>query len=548
MADTALPIPAPRATRAASPRRARGLWPFSALTSRIVTLNVIGLVALLAGILYLNQYRESLIEARIEALMIQAEIIGGAIAYTAGNPDDPLGLDPQEARDAMLSLVPLTQTRAQLWLNDRAPIADTGYYIGTGQVLTRPLPAREEGFKAVLGRIYDALTAWMPAGASRITIEPARGSPFDRRDARLALAGRSTSAVRQTQSGDLIVTVAVPVQRYRVIQGALLLATEAGDIDNLVRAERLATIEVFLVALAVTVSLSLLLAATIARPIRRLAEAARRVDPARARQALIPDLTARRDEIGDLSGSLGAMTRALLDRIGAIESFAADVAHEIKNPLTSLRSAVETLGRVKTDEQRARLLAVILDDVGRIDRLISDISAASRLDAELARADVGAVDLAALLETLDDVYANMTLTQGRRVTFAHDGGVQGRDGLIVVGLESRLGQVMRNLIDNALSFSPADGTVRVMARRRAGGVDLIVDDDGPGIPEDSLSRIFDRFYSERPEGETFGEHSGLGLSIARQIVEAHGGALRAENRRDADGRVAGARFTVSLPA
>jgi two-component system sensor histidine kinase ChvG len=354
--------------------------------------------------------------------------------------------------------------------------------------------------------------------------------------------------VRRAANGDLVVWVAVPVQPYRQVMGAMLFETRAGDIESWVREDRIEIIEIFMFVLAVTIILSLLMAATIARPIRRLAEAALRLDPARARQVEIPDLANRRDEIGDLSVSLRAMTEALLRRIDAIESFAADVAHEIKNPLTSLRSAVETLARVTNEVQRERLLKVILDDVGRIDRLISDISSASRLDAELSRAISSPVDLGRLMETLCQVYTEMAASHGRHLTLDLDGGALGRDGLIIAeGLEGRLGQVMRNLIDNAISFSPPNGKVQLRAHRRAGSVELIVEDEGPGIPEESLTRIFERFYSERPEGESFGVHSGLGLSIARQIVEAHKGTIRAENLKDSEGRIKGARFIVSLP-
>ena len=521
--------------------------PFSALTRQIVFLNVIALVFLLAGLLYFNQSRQSLIDARLNSLREQAEIMAAGIAYAASNPDDPLGIDVQEAKASLDSMVPVNRTRVSLWLNDRAPIHDSGFSIFNGQVIKRPLAAPEQGITGLLGVAYDWVTSYLPTNAGGLVIRDARRGLFDRADVAQAIAGKTVTALSQSASGELFATVAVPLQRYRVVQGALLMATEAGDIDRLVRAEKLATLEWFFVALLATVLSSILLASRIARPIQKLADAARNIDPARARQDEIPDLAERRDEIGDLSQSLRAMTGALLDRMDAIQSFAADVAHEIKNPLTSLRSAVETLNRISNEEQRARLLAIIQDDVGRIDRLISDISAASRLDAELARADMAPVDMAKLLEMVVHAYRQADQSLAARLSLVIDAGVSSQSGLVVPGLENRLGQVMRNLIDNALSFIPPDGHVELALVRKAGQVEIQIDDTGPGLPESGIDKIFERFYSERPTDEAFGSHSGLGLSIVKRIVEAHGGSIIALNRQDTDGRILGARFIVTLP-
>jgi two-component system, OmpR family, sensor histidine kinase ChvG len=291
------------------------------------------------------------------------------------------------------------------------------------------------------------------------------------------------------------------------------------------------------------VLLSIYLASAIARPIHRLAEAAERVQ-GRGARIEIPDLTRRGDEIGDLSRSLRDMTNALWLRMSAIESFASDVAHEIKNPLSSLRSAVETAVRIDDPVKQQRLLAIILDDVERLSRLITDISDASRLDAELSRDVMEPIDLAALLRALVDIHettraegttrVELTLPERRRI-------------LVVNGIESRLSQIFLNLISNAVSFSPPGGTIRIGAREDGRGVLVTVDDDGPGIPPERLTTIFDRFYTERPAAEKFGTHSGLGLSISKQIVEAHRGRIWAENRRDAAGAVIGARFLIRLP-
>jgi two-component system sensor histidine kinase ChvG len=297
--------------------------------------------------------------------------------------------------------------------------------------------------------------------------------------------------------------------------------------------------------------LSLLLAGTIVSPVRRLAEAAERVQRGVKVRQEIPDFSTRSDEIGHLSSALRDMTRALYNRIEAIERFAADVAHELKNPLTSLRSAVETLPLAKSEDSRGRLLAVIKHDVSRLDRLISDISDASRLDAELQRHEVVTVDVARLLRTVVSIATEVPRDDGVRVSLA----IEGDDARAfrTVGNDSRLSQVMDNLIDNARSFSPPGGTVRITCRRTRTQIEILVDDDGPGVRPDSFEKIFERFYTDRPH-QGFGQNSGLGLSISKQIVEAHGGTLRVENRlgpvdpATGQPKVLGARFIVRLRA
>jgi two-component system sensor histidine kinase ChvG len=324
-----------------------------------------------------------------------------------------------------------------------------------------------------------------------------------------------------------------------------VVTIESYDLDTLIQAERRALVPFILIAALVTGVSSLSLTVFIARPIRRLARAAQEARRAGGRRVKMPDLRARRDEIGELGVSLSEMTEALYDRLDAIERFAADVAHELKNPLTSIRSAAEVLPLAKDEVRRDRLLKVIAADVGRLDRLITDISRASRVDAELAREDIGPFDLTGLLGELADTYNEAQ--SDVRLEFAN----KVRNGR-VLGREVPLGQVFRNLLDNALTFSPPGSTITVTARRghRDGGVSLVVtvDDEGPGIPEENLETIFERFYTERPKGAAFGAHSGLGLAISRQIVKAHGGQIYAVNRLNEDGSVRGARFTVDLPA
>jgi len=340
-----------------------------------------------------------------------------------------------------------------------------------------------------------------------------------------------------------VLSAAVPVQRYREMLGVLMLSIRTGWIDEAVRSVRFDIMKVFGVALAATILLSFYMAGTIARPIRRLALAAERVRLSHSRQNTIPDFSHRGDEIGDLSTSLRAMTEALGARLDAIERFAADVAHELKNPLTSVRSAIETASRLGNPEQQKKLMALVLEDVHRLDRLISDISQASRLDSELSRAEFEQVDIGRMLEALVDVHATTRAPDGPHFTLE----VGTNAGLLVRGIERRLVQVFRNLIVNAVSFSPPAGIVKLAVSGDSEEVAVTVEDEGPGIPETKLATIFERFYSERPKGEKFGTHSGLGLSISKQIVDAHGGRIYAENRHDAEGRVIGARFVVRLP-
>ena len=556
------------------PLGALGRAATSSLTRRIVILNLAGLMALVAGILYLNQFRAGLIDTRVQSLLVQGQIIAAAIAAQATADIDAITIDPDkllemqagqsgspyrfnEAADFPISpetVAPLlrrlmspTRNRARIYDTDGTLLLDSrGLYMrGVVQSFDLPPPGQS---KSIAEQWWDAIKLWYRRGELPVYDDVGSANGRDYAEVASALNGQPLSAVRVGKDGGIIVSVAVPVQRYRAILGSLLLSTESGDIDDIVGAERLAIMRVFLVAAVVMVLLSILLASTIAGPVRRLAAAAERVRRGvKHRRAEIPDLGSRKDEIGYLARVLGDMTNALYDRMAAIESFAADVSHELKNPLTSLRSAVETLPIAKTDEQRARLLGVIKHDVKRLDRLITDISDASRLDAELAREATEPVNISRLIETVVAIARETRLSNDRKIQLTLEPGRWGKDAFYVLGHDSRLGQVFNNLIDNALSFSPAGGTVRIRAWREPTTIHVTVDDDGPGIRADNMESIFERFYTDRPEGDEFGQNSGLGLAITRQIVEAHRGFVRAENRRRADGNVDGARFTVILP-
>ncbi|MCR6629059.1 MAG: stimulus-sensing domain-containing protein [Magnetospirillum sp.] len=400
-------------------------------------------------------------------------------------------------------------------------------------------PPQGHGWQGALIQWWDHLTTWMPEDTTLPRyVEYADDRADHWPEAMAALAGQTKSAVR-SRPGGLILSVAVPVQRYKQVVGALVVQADGKVIAKSLFQVRVNILQIFVVALAITVGLSFYMAGTIARPIRRLALAAEQVRHGHGRRHKIPDFSERHDEIGELSVALKEMTEALWNRMDAIERFAADVAHEIKNPLTSVRSAVETAARLTDPDKQRKLLAIVQDDVERLNRLITDISDASRIDAELSRAETEPVVVSAMLETLGDIYRSTAGEGGIRYTVS----VPAQDPLVVAGIEGRLVQVLRNLIGNAASFSPPGGTITLSAEREGKFVRIQVEDEGPGIPDNKLDAIFDRFYSERPESEKFGTHSGLGLSISKQIVDAHGGLVWAENRPQG-----GARFVVKLPA
>jgi two-component system, OmpR family, sensor histidine kinase ChvG len=526
-------------------------WPVSPLTRRILALNVLALALLAGGFLYLGKYQASLIGQQIESLKTQGEVFAAALGEGAvlDSVDEGEILLPDLARQMMRRLVEPTRTRARLFDVRGDIIADSRILRGPGdtvQVHELQPQEREGAILRVADRVYDWILDILPRHTSYPAYrENASPRAEDYAEVLRALRGETGSAIRsEPQTGGLVFSVAIPIQRYKQVLGAVMLSTGSAEIEEELRTVRLELMRIFGVALLVTVLLSFYLAGTIARPIRRLAAAAERARGRRARVE-IPDFTGRGDEIGDLSGSLREMTDALWQRMSAIESFAADVAHEIKNPLSSLRSAVETAVRIEDPANQRRLMAIILNDVQRLDRLITDISDASRLDAELGRLELEPVDIAAMLGALSDVHEATRTDGSPRLVLAI--GKSDRE-LVVSGIETRLSQVFRNVIGNAVSFSPPLGEIRLTARHDGRGVLVMVEDQGPGIPEEKLTAIFDRFYTERPLGEQFGTHSGLGLSISKQIVEAHRGMIWAENRKDASGATIGARFSVRLPA
>jgi two-component system sensor histidine kinase ChvG len=534
---------------------------------------------LVSGTLYLNQFRAGLTDARVESLQTQGEIIAAAIAASATvetnsisiDPDKLLNLqvgqsvspsdkfdsyefaiNPEKVAPILRRLISPTRTRARIYDRDGTLIVDSIHLYSRGQIVRYDLPPPPAG-PSLLDRAWSQVNRWLQSSELPRYHELGGANGKGYPEVKQALDGGGPArVVRVNDQGELIVSVAVPIQRFRVLRGVLLLSTQGGDIDAIVRAERFGIVRVFLVAAGVTLLLSIMLAGTIAAPLRRLAAAAESVRRGVRSRPDIPDYSHRRDEIGHLSQAFRDMTMALYNRMEAIESFAADVAHELKNPLTSLRSAVETLPLARTEQAKARLAGIIQHDIRRLNRLITDISDASRLDAELARHDSVPVDPRPRLARVVGLARDPTPAGGPKIQLHIAPGDAG--AYAVLGHDGRLGQVMNNLIDNARSFSPAGGTVRVAARPADGGVEIVVEDEGPGIRAEQFERIFERFYTDRPEQEAFGQNSGLGLSISKQIVEAHRGTIIAENRTrpgkdpGTPPAVLGARFTVRLPA
>jgi two-component system sensor histidine kinase ChvG len=560
-------------------RRFLGHHIFSSLTRRILFLNLAGLAVLVVGILYLNTFRDGLIDARVESLMTQGEIIAGAVASSATVETDAIRIDPEKLLELQAGqslgpsadqldnldfpinpervapllrrLISPTRTRARIYDRDANLLLDSRHLYSKGQVLRYDLPPLEDEEPNLVERVQKFVFDIFSNRSLPVYKEQPGGNGTVFPEVMKALTGGPSTFVRVSERGEQIVSVAVPIQRPRAVLGVLMLSTEGGDIDKIVATERKAILRVFGVAALVTAILSMLLASTIANPLRRLSAAAVRVRRSIKNREEIPDFSDRQDEIGNLSIAVRDMTNALYARIEAIESFAADVSHELKNPLTSLRSAVETLPLAKNETSRSRLMEVIQHDVRRLDRLITDISDASRLDAELARDDAARVDFKQFVSDLVSVSREASHhKKSVEIELKVAKLPQGAKGYHVQGHDLRLGQVITNLIENARSFVPDGHGQITLSLARSGKFNILtVDDNGPGIRAENIERIFERFYTDRPAGEAFGQNSGLGLSISRQIVEAHGGTLTAENIPGTKpGEIRGARFVVALPA
>ncbi len=524
----------------------------SPLARKIITFNLLALIILVAGVLFLNPFRDSLVAQREAGLVSEAELIADVFEARLAGPADGAApaIDTNVAATTLTGLDISPGVEVYVFSADETLIATT---LGDRRETVAGTEALQpDSSNTIITNFLNSVWELVSGifGANEIKLPSISGEDEARTLLGSALEGKTQVRSGLDGAGGSIFSVATPIELGNGTAGVIALTTVAGQIDQLVRVEREQVLQMFVIAILVSIGLSLVLASTIANPLSDLAAAAelgrdrnaRKVSPSRVR---IPDLTARPDEIGRLSGAMRGMVSALYERIDANEQFAADVAHEIKNPLASLRSAVGTLRVAKTDDQRNRLLEVIEHDVRRLDRLVSDISNASRLDSELVKEDEEPFDLMRMLTNLTEYLSQQAGEKG--VEFIKD---VPNEPIIIHGLEARLAQVFVNLITNATSFCEDGDAVRIWARRRDNRVLVVVEDTGPGIPEQALNKVFNRFYSERPE-QQFGNHSGLGLAISKQIIEAHGGVIWAENIRPTDADITseplGARFVVGLP-
>jgi two-component system sensor histidine kinase ChvG len=520
-------------------------WDWDGILTRILLINVFVVGALGIGVLWFATTRDRLIETRIEGLLTQARIAAGIVAEVAASTEEGPPIDEDAARIALGIAIKPANVHARLFALGGYSILDTRFLLTRNQVTSQDLPPASGPRAWSLDDIVARIRHWVPDNPFRPSLPlhaegpdlPAKHFPAVVEVLNGAQHGVSRTA---NTKGEMIVSVAVPVQRVLGMRAVLMLSTEAGDLDNEVWARTQTLLLILLVLLLAVAILSVFLAQNIARPIRRLAIAADQVRRGEADEAAIPDLRRSPGEIRNLASSFRAMTAALTDRLDTIENFAADVAHEIKNPLTSMRSALETLSRNQDPERAKKLMALLQNDIRRIDRLISDISEASRLDAEMAREKSAEIDLIAFVQTIVSLYQD----QDPPLPVRFETGYASVDGgLRIKGREGALAQIFRNVLDNAISFSPPDGAIRVMVSLVNGTAAVEIADEGPGIPPESLEKVFDRFYTHRPAAHGFGKNSGLGLSISKQIVEQHGGTISAANRAFGTGAV----FTVRLP-
>jgi len=495
------------------------------LTWRILAVNIFAVLILALGVIYLDAFRNKLSEERTDRFEREAMI--AAIAARSV---------PQGQRaQALAEMARATRSRIRLYGSDGRLVADS--WVLTGPTYRLRDPATESWMKDAARALDRGFNALVGAEYAPDFVEPASDTIAAWPEAQQARRqNQVTSMLRTAPDLTPVLSAAAPVDG-----GAVLVTSNERSLIRSMRSQRGALAIAMGVAILVSVLLSLFLARTIVRPLRRIALAAHRVRLGRAREVRVPRLPSRRDEIGLLARSVADMSQSLRQRIDNIEAFAADVTHELKNPLASLRSAIEGLDSVKDDKLRARLTDVARDDVVRLDRLIGDISEAARTDAELARARFEPVDLGPLIEQLVDAWDSRREKGDARIAYARPR----KDSAVVLGDAGRLARAIDNLIDNAVSFSPPGGLVEIAATRVGDNVLIRIDDEGPGVPPEAREAIFNRFHSIRPEAEHFGRHSGLGLAIAKAIVDGHDGEISVYDRDDAP---SGARFTISLPA
>ena len=546
------------------------------LLRRILVASLAGLVVMIGGILYFSENNAWLIDAKRESLRVQGEIIAAAIAGDArvetgrlvihtdpsaeeeASPYDDafsaheLSIRPERVAPILRRLIQPTTRRARVYSRDGTLVMDSATLLMRGQ-LSRHEPKVPDGGRTGTKNFWTRLKSWTLMSEDLPVykeIGNANGTSYP--EVRQALEGKATAMLLLNEKGQQIVSTAVPIQRASVVQGVLLMSTRPGEIDRILSDQRDQIWLLAAFAMLATLLSALLLARTVAGPIRKLSASADLVSRNIGARRELPDYSHRTDEVGQMASAFAAMTAALYRRVEASESFAADVAHELKNPLTAARSMAESLSYARTEEQRKEVVKQIQNELMRLNRLITDVSNASRLDAELARQQMGPVDATSVVASVTQIFKDILVNDSRRVeTVIAVAPFEG--AFLVNGHAGRLGQVLTNLVDNAISFSPEGQAVTIYVRRIGPTVELAVEDEGPGIPDDRLAIIFDRFYTDRPDTEAVrGKNSGLGLSISREIIRAHGGEITAENKRASTAtmveRRRGARFVVRLPA
>ena len=550
----------------------------ASLLRRILVSNLIGFFVLLLGILYLGWYHTWLIDAKVDALKIQGKIIADAIASKAkvererivfdanelpgqhsssrtyrddGFAALELSISPEEVTPILRKLIQSTNTRARIYARDGTLIVDTARSLRRWRAALRNEPTENTGKAPSTQNFWTRLTRYLFDEPLPVYQEIGSANGTAYAEVRQALEGNQRSMLLLNDKGEQIVSLAVPIRRFKTVQGVLLLSTRPGEIDEILSEERSVILTLAAIALFASIVTSLLLARTVAGPMRRLSEAAEQASHNIAARTQLPEYANRSDEVGQMAAAFRSMTKALYRRIEASEKFAADVAHELKNPLTAARSIAESLSLAKNEEERRHLVEQIQNELNRLNRLITDVSNASRLDAELARQEMRPVDITTVLRGVVTIFRDILGDDQRQVRLViEDTPLEG--AYIVSGDEGRIGQVLTNLVDNAISFSPKTGTITVRARSTPPHMEIYVEDEGPGIPEDRLEVIFDRFYTDRPDTEAKeGKNSGLGLSISREIIRAHGGQISAESRFEdgsgPDDAPLGARIVVKLP-
>jgi two-component system sensor histidine kinase ChvG len=550
----------------------------ASLLRRILVSNLIGFFVLLLGILYLGWYHTWLIDAKVDALKTQGKIIADAIAskakvererivFDANDVPDQrsstrsyrddgfaaleLSISPEEVTPILRKLIQSTNTRARIYARDGTLIVDTARSLRRWRAALRNEPTENTGKAPSIQNFWTRLTRYLFDEPLPVYQEIGSANGTAYAEVRQALNGDQKSMLLLNDKGEQIVSLAVPIRRFKSVQGVLLLSTRPGELDEILSDERSVILTLAAIALFASIVTSLLLARTVAGPMRRLSDAAEQASHNIAARTQLPEYADRPDEVGQMAGAFRAMTKALYRRIEASEKFAADVAHELKNPLTAARSTAESLSFAKNEEERRHLVEQIQNELNRLNRLITDVSNASRLDAELARQEMRPVDITTVLRGVVTIFRDILGDDQRQVRLVIED-TPLEEAYIVDGDEGRIGQVLTNLVDNAISFSPKTSTVTVRARSAPPDVEIYVEDEGPGIPEDRLKVVFDRFYTDRPDTEAKeGKNSGLGLSISRDIIRAHGGQIFAENRFEdgsgPDDTPLGARFVVKFP-